>query len=88
VLQGQIVSARRASPEIVVELASGEKVEMEWPGNYSLIGGIKSNGPLFGDNGVLNGCRAEIKCAPMRFVLGGEHLRIWELRCQSGGVRI
>lgn len=86
-LQGQIISARRTSPEFVVELPNGDKVNMEWPGDYYLLGTPKTNGPYIGDNDALKGCQAKLKYAPMRLVFG-EHLRIWELHCQNNGLRV
>jgi hypothetical protein len=86
-LQGQIISARRTSPEFVVELSNGDKVKMEWPGMYSLVGKEPtSNGPYVDDIQTLKGCQAAIKYAPMRFVLG-DHLRIWGLHCRNTGLK-
>lgn len=87
VLQGQIISARRTSPEFVVQLANGEKVEMEWPGMFSLLGKAPtSNSPNIDDVRTLKDCQATIKYTPMRFVFG-EHLRVWEMACQNTGLQ-
>jgi hypothetical protein len=87
-LKAQIINIRYATPEFIVQLDNGDKVEMEWPGMFSLVGKAPtSNGPNIGDIKVLKDCQGTIKYAPMRFVLG-EHLRIWELHCQNTGLRV
>lgn len=86
-LYGEIIGARRASPEFVVRLADGQELNVEWPGAFYLLGNPKTNGPNSWENEILKGCQAKIKYTPMRFV-PVEHLRIWELQCQNIQVRV
>ena len=85
VIQGKVIGEYRASPEFLVQLTNGQNIKMEWPGDYYILGTPKTNGPYIRHDKILNGCQATIKYAPMRFVLS-EHLRIWELECQSKGL--
>jgi hypothetical protein len=80
VLHGEIVRARSATPEFIVQLANGEKVEMQWPASYVVLDSSTSNGPYAGHNKELLGCQAQIHYDSMRFTFT-QHLRIWELNC-------
>ncbi len=87
ILHGEIVRARSATPEFIVQLAGGEKVEMQWAAPYLLLDRSTSNGPYLGENKKLLGCQVEIHYDSMRFTLM-EHLRIWELNCQNKAIKV